>query len=381
MGKPMPPKPSPGAYRDVNIDYPDSDLPAYEDVPTVPTSSRRTPAQLQEPQSYLIHPSLPTSQISRDEITITTHWPLYSQDAKFLTAMLKDQAKYPPTFTARIVGTHSETTRKKDKQEKVTVTDFDIRLDMTHLLVPGPDTPHSLLYQDLVTPIPQIKAYRGHRTQSVCPQESAPDFDSYIQSYTSSPFPVRSFTLNRRIMYHDSAALEALFTSLVGSTNYRGQLKVTFPITHNRVTVYSPCWQNHHREKMWLRWIFYLTFLWILSWPYLWFMTRRWEVVTAVFPYSTDPENGNRQFVTKSEEAFYKEWRSSIRRAVVGKRQGWIDEEYKLATEELQGGQKGVSRMLSTGDATTDGALGSLRQAVSAGRDVAMAGGWGADSW
>ena len=98
-------------------------------------------------------------------------------------------------------------------------------------------------------------------------------------------------------------------------------------------------------------------------------MTRRWEVVTAVFPYSTAPENGNRQFVTKSEEAFYKEWKSR------GKKQGWIDEEYKLATEEAlsQAGPDGLSRIPGTGHATTNVAMGFLRQALT-GRDVAMAG-------
>ena len=67
MGKPIvPPKPSPGAYRhDLdrddaastssailmdNIDYPDSDLPAYEDVPT---ASSPTPSGNHEPQSYV----------------------------------------------------------------------------------------------------------------------------------------------------------------------------------------------------------------------------------------------------------------------------------------------------------------------------------------
>lgn len=110
-------------------------------------------------------------------------------------------------------------------------------------------------------------------------------------------------------------------------------------------------------------------------------MTRRWEVVTAVFPYSTVPGDGDRQFVTKSEEAFYNDWKKSIRRAVLGKKQGWIDEEYKLATEEalLQAGPDGLSRMPGTGNAIADGAMGFLRQALG-GRDVAMAGGWGADS-
>lgn len=67
MGKPMLPKPSPGVYRDdpdrddaastssavlmEDIDYPDSELPAYEDVAT---TSRPPPARNQEPQSYAV---------------------------------------------------------------------------------------------------------------------------------------------------------------------------------------------------------------------------------------------------------------------------------------------------------------------------------------
>ena len=58
--------------------------------------------------------------------------------------MLKDQAKYPPTFTARIAGTHFESRRNKYKKEKVTVTDFEVRLDTTYILVPGPNTLASL---------------------------------------------------------------------------------------------------------------------------------------------------------------------------------------------------------------------------------------------
>lgn len=65
MGKPIPPKPLPGVYRDDpnrddaastssavlmdDMDYPDSDLPAYEDVRATP---RPTLARNQEAQSY-----------------------------------------------------------------------------------------------------------------------------------------------------------------------------------------------------------------------------------------------------------------------------------------------------------------------------------------
>lgn len=86
--------------------------------------------------------------------------------------------------------------------------------------------------------------------------------------------------------------------------------------------------------------------------------------------------------MVKSEKAFFEEWRPSLRRAILGKKQGWVDEEYKFATEETlrQAGPNGLGRTPSTGNAVADGALGFLHHAVTVGRDVAMAGGWGADS-
>lgn len=295
---------------------------------------------------------------------------------------MDEQAKYPPIFTARITGTHTETIHKKDKKEKTTVTDFDIQLDMTHLLVAGPTTPPNLKIQGLQCVSAVDKVYRGDRMQRNALAGFEPDIGALIHEYTSSTFPVRSFTLRRQILHHDSAALEKLLSSLVASTNYRGHLKISFPVTHNRVTVYSPCWQNKARDNIWVRWLFYLTFLWIFTWPYLWFVTRRWEALVSQFPYSCSPECGNRKFTTKSEKEFFEEWRLSLRRAVLGKRQGWIDEEYKLTTEEAirQAGPNGMDRNILTGNVIADGALGFLHHAVTVRNDVAIAGGWGADS-
>ena len=333
-------------------------------------------------ERFLVQPTLPQSHLSRDETTTFTHDPRYSHNPEDLREMLEDQSKYPPSFAVRFIGTHTETVKKKDKKESVTVTDFDVRIDMTHLLVPGPSTPSNLIMHGFDVSESHVRTYRGFRTKSTCPQEDAPDIESYILSYTTSPFRVRSFTLNRRITNHDSRALEGLIASLVRSTNYRGHLKITFPMTHNRVTVYSPCWQNQYRQKWWIRWFFYLTFLWMLSWPYLWFVTRRWEVATAVFPYSSWQDDGSRKFVTKSEQDFFEEWKSSIKRAVLGKQQGWIDEVYKLATDEasMPAEPIQIDRLPNTGNVAVDGALGFLQHAVIAGRGGSLAGGWGADS-
>lgn len=69
---------------------------------------------------------------------------------------------------------------------------------------------------------------------------------------------------------------------------------------------------------------------------------------------------------------------------MVDEKDGWIEEEYKHLTEEAisRAEPAELSRTLNTrnGTAEGDGALGILRQALSAGRNVAVAGGWGADS-
>ena len=97
----------------------------------------------------------------------------------------------------------------------------------------------------------------------------------------------------------------------------------------------------------------------------------------AFSTYITAPECDRNKSMTKSEEAFYKEWKSSIRRVMVGEKQDWIDEEYKPATKEtiLRTGPAGSNRTLNTRNGTAEGdrALELLRQAISARRDVTMA--------
>lgn len=44
--------------------------------------------------------------------------------------------------------------------------------------------------------------------------------------------------------------------------------------------------------------------------------------------------------MVKSESAFFEEWRKALRRAVLGRMQGWVDEEYLRASEEE--GERGV---------------------------------------
>lgn len=101
--------------------------------------------------------------------------------------------------------------------------------------------------------------------------------------------------------------------------------------------------------------------------------------------------------MVKSEKAFFEEWRKGLRRAVLGRMQGWVDEEYRRASEEegergvvdgdggfggglerLGGMAVGIGNLPGVGSVVRNGALGLLRGAV-AGSGGNAGGGWGAD--
>jgi len=359
-----------------DMDYPEEEPPSYSDIPAVNAG----PFTESEPQSRLIGPPLPFATLSSDKTTTTCLFPNYSESASDLRAMLLEQSKYPPIFQVRLHGTHTETIRRKDnKTEKNNITDFDIRLQLTHLIFTHPSNHY------IETAPDSLSAHRGGRTKTTTPSPSSEDNDilsSWCRLYVENPASVKSFALTRTITDHDSARLETLLSSLVGSTNYRGHLKVSFPVVQNRIVVYSPHWINQYRQKTWLRWIFYLTFLWIFTWPLLLILERKYDVVKVVWPYKISRDGGcTRTYAVQSEDDWFKEWKVVIKGAVFAKKQGWVDAEYRAEAEASQADGRGrMERRPSTGSAFADGAVGFLQGAVRVGREVQIARGWGADS-
>lgn len=135
--------------------------------------------------------------------------------------------------------------------------------------------------------------------------------------------------------------------------------------------------------------MFYLTFLWIFAWPVLFFLTRKYEVVKAVYPYAnvlTD-DGGNRQCRVISEVDWYHRWESAIKRAALARMQckdRCLDEEYRIATAKADA--RGVVQGLvpreapRTGNAIADGALGFLTEGLRVAEGWNASRGWGADT-
>jgi hypothetical protein len=280
--------------------------------------------------------------------------------------MIYEQSAYPPTYYLELTGTHTETTYRRetgtsfgdhnsdhhrhdssgDTRTENTITDFLIRINITHLLSnQGPTfNGETQLLAD------NEKGYRGGVIKRLTPSIGSPgiqnqheELKAWCDKYVSDPSNLKLFTLKREIINHDTTRLEGLIRSAITSTNYRGKVQVSFPITYERVTVYSPTAINRWRLKPWIRWFFYLTFLWIFSWLYLFLATARYEVVKVVFRYADvsprDALHGiERRPTVMGEVAWFKLWEKSIRRAALSRMncaQFDLDDEYRIATEEL----------------------------------------------
>ncbi|KAM0151902.1 hypothetical protein ACHAQE_008308 [Botrytis cinerea] len=416
MGKETPQPYKAGAQRDTfeasnaasssasflnNIDqaYPEEDLPTYEETSSSAPLLSRTDgpsANDSQPTSgagwYIPPPDLPFSSHDYSSADFWTRFPNYSTDPDALRQMILEQAQYAPTYHVELSGTHRETERRHKKDSTETITDFHVRLNLTHLLTTGIRAGGKLE----ILPDNQ-KGYRGGIIKSLEPSLSKFDIESgstgdelqaWCEKFVSDPSSMKCFIFERKIINHDRSHLEYLLRRIVTSTNYRGQVHVNFPTSHKRVIVYSPHVVNEWRMTTWIRWFFYLTFLWVVSWPILFFVTRRYEVVRCIYQYA-DRRAGvgvsPRKPTVQSEDEFVNLWEAALRSAIMGRMirpNSCLDEDYRvqILQGEIARGQAAARALHGTGNALADGAIGVITAATNLVGEYNEARGWGYDS-
>jgi hypothetical protein len=180
------------------------------------------------------------------------------------------------------------------------------------------------------------------------------------------------FKLTRVVTGLDEAYLTEQLTSLIQNTNYRGHLKITFPVENPSVEVYSNHWVNRWRQNTWIYLLFLVTFLWIFAWPTLFFRTKKYSVVKSAWPFSRGCENGSNTYATISESQWYNRWARAIEKAALAKRQAVLTEE-DLATVNQP------PATVNTGNQIVDQAFGLLGAGVRAYQEVNRQVGWGYD--
>ncbi|PFH55429.1 hypothetical protein XA68_18342 [Ophiocordyceps unilateralis] len=266
-------------------------------------------------------------------------------DPVFLADHVRRLATIPPRPWVRLRGTHRERRRRAggDKSHLSgddVVVDFDIRIELTHLLYS--DIRRQQAWRALVTAGNLEKVRRGTVFPDRAPgfggapcsaggaveQNGVPGLDQWCHRFCASPAHLRCFSVERRIVGWDWDLLRRRLEALIRATNYRGHAVVSFPVGNARADMYSNCRTNRWRLTGWIRFVFYATLLFLFTWPWLFFRTRRWETVAAEW-YVSMPTSvpGRRQYAAGvSEERWYALWAPAIQRAMLERRDGQLDQ-------------------------------------------------------
>ncbi|KAL2268424.1 hypothetical protein VTJ83DRAFT_3270 [Remersonia thermophila] len=285
------------------------------------------------------------------------------QDPELLEAFVQDVGALAPRQKLCVRGTHTETRMSGGKKETRTVTDFEITLDLTPYLFADPRTGESWARLRTVenderaqrgtifpwrAPVPpHVKKHQKHRRQGQpcdleqqpggCPADvplPKPTLKEWCHRYCASGFSLKSFILRRRVVGFDEDRMQSLLRDLVRKTGYRGSVSISFPVENDAVYVMNDCRINRWRETGWIRWAFYLSFMWIFSWPALLLSTKRWEVVVVEWPFARqDGPQGPKEYVSMSEDSIFSVWQRAIYRAVKSRQQTTLDRFDLVASE------------------------------------------------
>ncbi|KAK3361946.1 hypothetical protein B0T24DRAFT_98728 [Lasiosphaeria ovina] len=352
--------------------------PLYEDVAESSTSSA----------PLLANPSGPPSMVNA--LNMGNEWKRDDQgneyyiderlntDPKFLEKHVEWWAQTPPRPYVRILGTHKQNVDNAGKKEKKTVTDFDVQVELTPYLYS--DATNRVSWRELRTIENSEVARRGTVLRKRAPGSSQnievglaekPTLAEWTHRYCASSAGLKCLALERRVVGFDAEKVKQKLNSMVRATNYRGCVQITFPTKDARVEVYNDCKTNRWRMTTWVWWLCTLTLMILFTWPYLFFRTKRFEVVVAEWPFSKPGENGRKKYVSISEDQWYNMWGRAISRAVLEKRQCTLDQQDLIASQ-------GADPVY--GDGIVDEAMGFLRAGINAMNEVNRHLGWGHDS-
>jgi hypothetical protein len=136
-----------------------------------------------------------------------------------------------------------------------------------------------------------------------------------------------SFRFTREVTGLNQKLIEERLTSLLRGTNYRGRLAITFPTENAGIELYSDHRFNRWRNKSWVVLLSIISMMWIFTWPYLFFSTKRYAVVKTVWPFSKPGENGQTLYASMSENQWLNRWSKTIEKAALEKRQDTLIED------------------------------------------------------
>ncbi|CAG8026955.1 unnamed protein product [Penicillium olsonii] len=369
--------------------------------------------------------------IRPDDKVALTLAPQLSQNSEQLFDAISTQIKLPPRPLLYIKGTHTESSNNKKDKNSSTVTDFDFRLDLAETLLTGWDGGRAALNWMTVEvrdDEDQKPAYRGGIIRSrtyKAPKKAAihlsEDSDALLgqergdqqdqavagknlrlwcERFCNDPAPVKSFTLRRELGGFDSNAMRNVFSTHIRELNYRGTVNYSMVIAHHSVTIYSPHWINRLRANRAVWWAVVILQLWIIAWPIIFFMEKRYEIASTRWHSSLIPETDSaveRCYARgRNESALAEYWAPAVKQAAWSRRQGGSEVLTRMDADRMQGystqqvigarSQDSESererreRVNSGQGGFVDGLVGLARGIGEVRQDWRMSMGWGANS-
>ncbi|KAF3048777.1 hypothetical protein E8E11_008804 [Didymella keratinophila] len=382
-------------------DYTYDDAPELNEPPSYADSeadaaTRPLLQHIPPPTTRTDHNS-PSFHNGKPQVCDTTAYmdPRYDTDPVFLEDALRSFASSAPVPLIYIMGTHKETTKRSDKKETHDVTDFRIVLNISSYIHPNFSTTDASS-MNLVTALNGEKTHRGTILKKRAPGvkqdievgTQAPTLTEWCHRFCASTSALRIFRLKRTVTGFDQTYMTNRLEGLIRSTNYRGHISITFPVEDENVDIYTSHKVNSWRNTKWICWMFYLTFLWIFTWPILFLCTKRYAVMRAEWPFSVNA-NGRKIYTTVSEEQYFDRWCVAIKRLALDRYQGEASEEMMCGVADRPADPP-MPGTISTGHAGVDNAVGLLSQGFQVARALsngsgrgltqATQGGWGYDT-
>ncbi|KAK4495355.1 hypothetical protein PRZ48_013686 [Zasmidium cellare] len=293
----------------------------------------------------------------------------------------------PPKPFVRIQGWHFETRKKDNKKEQERVYDFDIVFNMQAHLPTPQRASEGFWARNIATngdkrhrgTVFKVRA-KGYKQDIEVGEEDAPDLKAWCEDFCNSKSMLKVFRFTRNVEGMDTNQIREKIDSLVRSTHYRGHIDITFPVADRHIDIYNPHWINSARIS-WVRWIFYLSFLWIITWPILFFMTKWWTVCDVEFRFSRFDSEGFKKYATINEETWVNERGNLIRSLVLEKFHG-DGTGMPLDVDVRERMRRRSGEVPQTGNRNVDAAVNFIQGGVSAWNTLngrSNEGGWGAD--
>ncbi|KAF2819018.1 hypothetical protein CC86DRAFT_375426 [Ophiobolus disseminans] len=360
--------------------------PSYADSETDSTAAiAAPPIHHVTPRSTRTNHNSPSFKNGKPTVCDTLNLldPKLDADPVALEAELRANAEAAPTPYIYIMGTHKETVKRGDKKETQHITDFRIVLNMKRYLYNNFNALDGTSMA-LTTVENGEKTHRGTILKCRAPgakqdiEVGMPKatLTEWCHRYCASPRMLRIFRLERTVPGLDTTHLKNRLEGLIAATNYRGNVSITFPIEDRYTDIYTCNKINKWRLKTWVCWIFYLTFLWIFTWPYLFFMTKRYSVVKAEWPFSITYHDGSKKYTTVTEEQWFEKWNVAVRRLVLDRYQGEANEQM-MEGVIARPADPPMPGTINTGHAGVDSAVGILTQGFQVARAIQSGGGIG----